>query len=376
MEQLLRDFRRVLHQHPELSGEEKQTAQRVKAFLLAHSQPKIIEGIGGHGLAAVYQMEKEGPTVLVRCELDALPITEANTFSHRSQHDGVSHKCGHDGHMAILCGLAIALTQNPLTCGKVVLLFQPAEENGQGAHAVLQDPKFNDIAPDFCLALHNLPGYALGSVLVKEAGFTASVVSLALHLEGKIAHASEPHHGINPAEAISDIITFFKHKEVADPSQAAFALATPIHINLGQLAYGVAAGKAKVHYTLRTWSDANLQALKQEFESYVTQLAAKKALQFQLNWLEYFPGVQNNTQLVHKLQSTCQEQGISIKTLEHALRFGEDFGWFSKKFPSLLFGLGSGENCPALHHSDYDFPDELIEKGIQLFYGLLVRLCS
>lgn len=197
-------------------------------------------------------MEKEGPTVLVRCELDALPIIEANTFKHRPQLHGVSHKCGHDGHMAILCDLAVALTQNPLVCGKVVLLFQPAEENGQGAHAVLQDPKLNDIAPDFCLALHNLSGYTLGSVLVKKGSFTASVVSLALQLKGKIAHASEPHHGRNPAEAISEIITFFKKKEIPDPSQAAFALATPIHINLGELAYGIAAGKAERHYTLRT----------------------------------------------------------------------------------------------------------------------------
>ena len=126
-------LRHELHQNPEVSGEEKQTAKRIQQWLKTCQPTKIITDIGGHGLAAVYDSGKDGPTVLFRCELDALPIFEVGTPKWRSKVDGKGHLCGHDGHMSILAGLARKLDVAGPKFGRIILMFQPAEEDGAGA---------------------------------------------------------------------------------------------------------------------------------------------------------------------------------------------------------------------------------------------------
>ena len=135
-------WRRRLHQAPELSGEEAETAREVIRFLGPTRPDRIIAEIGGHGVAAVYEGALAGPTALFRAELDALPIDEASTSDHRSATPGKAHLCGHDGHMATLAALARGLGRERPKRGRAVLLFQPAEENGVGAAAVMADPKF------------------------------------------------------------------------------------------------------------------------------------------------------------------------------------------------------------------------------------------
>jgi len=167
-------FRRSLHAHPELSGREVETARRVADRLAGFAPTRIVTGLGSMrtGVCAVYEGERPGPTVLVRCELDALPIQERNTFAHRSTVPGVSHKCGHDGHMATLAALAADLHAKPIARGCVLLLFQPAEETGEGAAAVLRDPAFRALgAPDYVYAFHNVPKFPLGAVLLGEGVF-------------------------------------------------------------------------------------------------------------------------------------------------------------------------------------------------------------
>ncbi|MBT8317456.1 MAG: M20/M25/M40 family metallo-hydrolase, partial [Lutibacter sp.] len=126
----LTNFRKKLHQFPELSGNEKKTAQAIVDELKRCNPTTIITKLGGYGVAAVFNGDLKGKTILFRAELDALPIVEENTFDHVSKHSGISHKCGHDGHAAILIGLARVLKKKPLLKGKVILLFQPSEENG------------------------------------------------------------------------------------------------------------------------------------------------------------------------------------------------------------------------------------------------------
>jgi amidohydrolase len=145
-EQLVQ-LRKDLHRHPEVSGDEKQTSGRIKYFLEQLSLPLSFKKLGGEGLLVTIDTGMAGPTILFRSELDALPIQEVNEFEYRSKYTGVSHKCGHDGHMAILCGLAQKLSIDLPTNGIVYLLFQPAEETGEGAAQVAHDPAFT-IKPD------------------------------------------------------------------------------------------------------------------------------------------------------------------------------------------------------------------------------------
>ncbi len=219
----IEDLRKELHSHPELSGKEVQTAIRIKKFVEENNNTEIITGLGGNGLAVKYTFSDEGPVVMIRCELDALPIDEPNSFNHRSTTAGVSHKCGHDGHMAIVAGISSFINEQGFDRGSLILLFQPAEETGKGAAAILKDPKFETLQPDYVFALHNIPGEPLNSIITVQHLFSPAVQSIAIYLTGKKSHASEPENGINPALAIAEIINELSRLNVADVDKKDFA---------------------------------------------------------------------------------------------------------------------------------------------------------
>ena len=186
------NLRKELHKKPELSGFEFETAKRIKQFLVQNQPSEIIENLGGTGLAAVYQFSNTGKTIIIRCELDALPIQEVNQFDHQSETKGVSHKCGHDGHMAIISGLGFCLKEQKFNSGKVVLLFQPAEENGEGAHKIVTDKKFKNLKADYVFALHNIPKEPMHSIIAIQKGFSAEVQSFIIKVNGKVDMQIKP----------------------------------------------------------------------------------------------------------------------------------------------------------------------------------------
>ena len=218
----LTKFRHELHAYPELSGHEEQTARRVIAYLQALKPDELLTNLGGHGIVATFDSGQAGPVLLLRSELDALPIGEINTFAHHSSNQGVSHKCGHDGHATILCGVAELLSRQRPTKGKVHLLFQPAEETGEGAAAVLADPKFAAIKPDMGVSLHNFPGFKKNSIILKEGIFTIAVSSHIFRFSGYTSHASEPENGRNPSLAIADLLRESKLLNMDDPTREEF----------------------------------------------------------------------------------------------------------------------------------------------------------
>jgi amidohydrolase len=178
-------WRRRLHQHPEISNEEKMAAHEVIQFLAETRPDQVLTGLGGHGVAAIYESGKSGPTVMFRSELDALPIHELSGVAHASLTPGKSHMCGHDGHTAILAAVGRQLGRTRPARGRVVLMFQPAEETGNGAAGVVADPRFAAIAPDFAFALHNLPGVPIGQVRVKAGVVNCASRGMRIILEGK-----------------------------------------------------------------------------------------------------------------------------------------------------------------------------------------------
>ncbi len=364
-------FRKELHRYPEVSGNEHETAKRISAFLAKTSPDLLIESLGTTGIAAVYKGSKPGKRLLIRCELDALPIAEINTFSHRSTHTGVSHMCGHDGHMAILCGLADELGRKRPESGSVVLLFQPAEENGHGARDILNDPRFNDIKPDWVVALHNIPGVEMGQVIVKTGTFTPAVNSILIKLTGKTAHAGEPHNGVNPALAMADILQELMTWPVPDISDPNFCLVTPVYAHLGEKAYGVSAGEGEVHITIRSLTNDGMRALEAKAEETVRQIAKKHKLDVDISWTESFFANINDQKMVQWIAQAAVTEELDLNTKPTPFGFGEDFGLFTDRYPGAMFGLGAGTNTPALHNPDYDFPDDLISIGIRVFSRLI-----
>lgn len=328
----------------------------------------------GNGLAVVYHFSDDGPVVVIRCELDALPIQETNQFGHRSVKPGVSHKCGHDGHMAILAGLAIRLKEKNFKKGKMVLLFQPAEETGEGAYAVLKNGVFKNLKPDYFFALHNLPGEGMNTIIVVDHFFSASVQSFCISLQGKQCHASEPENGINPAIAMSKIIEALSALDVTDETRANFALLTPVHLTMGEKAYGISAGSGEMHYTIRTWNDENMEVLKNKVSQLIATVSNQYKLQHDISWFDYFPASVNNTECNDLIRKAAAGNGFEVKERPLPFKFGEDFGWYSAQYPSAMFGLGAGLNSPALHHQDYDFPDEITGTGIEMFCAIIGQL--
>jgi amidohydrolase len=375
LEELIQ-LRQELHKHPEVSGNESKTSKRILDFLSKYKPNQVITNLGGFGILAIYNGKETGKSILFRCELDALPIEEINSFDYKSVYEGVSHKCGHDGHMAILCGMAKMLHENPLKKGKVMLLFQPAEEDGNGAKRILNDSKFDFIKPDFAFALHNLPGYKIHQIVIKENTFTCAVNSLIIKLEGKTSHAGEPENGINPALAIAEITTFFNSKINNDVSSKNYCLITPIHIAMGEKAYGVSAGYGEVHFTIRSNSNAQMRTIESDLEESVNEIASKFKLKIKIEWTQSFQANENNIEAVNFIRKSVSYLNFNILEKKLPFTFGEDFGLFTQKFKGAMLGLGSGENTPALHNPDYDFPDEIIETGTQLFHQITKEILN
>ena len=370
----LKSIRRDFHANPELSGKEYNTAKKVVEILTACHPTSILENIGGTGVVAIFDSKKPGKSILFRSELDALPIQETNDFSYRSKVSNVSHKCGHDGHTTILLGLAKQLFQKPITKGKVVLLFQPAEEIGKGAEMVLEDTKFKFIDPEYVFAFHNLPGYPLNQIVIKTGAFTAAVKSIIIKLNGKVAHAAEPEHGINPSFAIAEILMKTSRLSNNAPEREDFAVITPIHIDLGKIAYGISAGYGELRLTLRTWTEKELDNLTEKILGIIYAVSKKHKVKAEIDWTHHFRANQNDDKAVDFIRQAAIENKFLLAERDFPFKWGEDFGLFTQQFKGAMFGIGAGENCPALHNPDYDFPDEILPVGVQIFYSIITKI--
>jgi amidohydrolase len=367
-------LRHELHRNPELSGAEKETARRIRSFINRLNPDKVMDKIGGEGIAFIFNGEAEGETVLLRCELDALPIAEKNVFDHRSAVDNTAHLCGHDGHMAILAGVAEELSVRRPSTGRVILLFQPAEETGEGGSLVVNDPLFKEIQPDWVFALHNIPGYPQETVLVREGPFAAASVGMEVKLHGKTSHAGEPEKGINPAKAVAEIITGIINLPAQKHLFMDMVLATIVHINLGGIAYGTSAGYAELRATLRAFRDEDLVKLQDMSEKMIRNKAIEATLEYTMKFVEPFPAVNNHKDATQRIIEAARENNLPVVKLETPFRWSEDFSNIINKSKGAMFGLGAGENTPQLHNPDYDFPDEIIRSGIRMFTSIVNQI--
>lgn len=199
----LAETRKYLHQHPELSEQEKNTAVFIEQKMAVYKPDQLIKI--GYSRVFVFNSKEPGETYAFRADMDALPILETGNRKHLSIHTGIAHACGHDGHMTVLLGLAEIIAKYPPQKGKVVLVFQSAEETGQGAKRLTADEAFRELQIDYIFGWHNIPSFDLGSMLIKKNEFASASCGLIVNLQGKTSHAAEPENGINPALAIAEI---------------------------------------------------------------------------------------------------------------------------------------------------------------------------
>lgn len=363
-------LRHHLHAHPELSGKEFQT-QALLLRVLQNLMPSSLQEVGETGVFAVFDSGKLGDSVLLRADIDALPIAEPNDLPYRSTFAGQGHKCGHDGHTAILYRTAQLLSVNPPKSGKVLLLFQPSEENGQGAQKVLADPKFAKQDYQYAYALHNIPGAPLGQVLCCEGNFNAGVSSLSFEYQGLETHAAHPWEGKNPAGLIASLIQWAARQENTDWNSPDYFLSTPVYSHLGAKNYGISPAGGGLHFTCRAWNGDLLNTKIEALQAKAKEEAQQAGIDLKMERFEEFWPVINQAKAVNQLRTATESLAYDYKTMPYPFSWGEDFGLIAKDKTSLMFGLGSGEDCPVLHHPEYDFPDALIERGAALFYQLI-----
>lgn len=368
-------LRHTLHRYPELSGEEAMTASRVRDYLSPLAPDQLVERIGGYGFAAIYRGQSPGPTVLFRCELDALPIAETGCPAHRSTVGGKSHMCGHDGHMTMVTALAHRFAERRPRRGRAVLLYQPAEETGAGARAVVDDPAYADLRPDYAFALHNMPGLPLGSVALRAGPVNCASRGMRIDLTGLTAHASLPETGRSPANALAALLKRLPALGQPDDDPARFAMATLTHARLGEPSFGVSPGTATLWLTLRTAVDERMAALVERAETLVRHIAGEADLEVAISYHDIFHHCENDPEATAILERALAATGTAAADYPFPMRGSEDFGLFgSGTTRSAMFLLGAGEDSPQLHNSDYDFPDALITVGAAIYAAVADEL--
>ena len=385
-------LRRELHENPELSGAEYNTAARIKAFLNRYSPDRLYDKIGGEGILAIYNIPVQALStpklsfyssivaeslpatkLLFRCEIDALPIEERSDLPYRSKNKGVAHLCGHDGHMAMMCCFAAELwslkhTKYELATDSetvsVFLLFQPAEETGEGAARVAVEFKKMELKFDLSFALHNRPGYNTGDIIITEGTYAYASTGIEINLLGHTAHAAEPELAISPVNAIARIISYsneinnahdinnIHHKE---------RLCTIVYIETGEKAYGTTPGFGTIGMTIRARDDVSLSNFKLEIELFVHELAAEYGLEVEIKYHDYFPATVNSNLSNEILHKAAISKGLKVIRTQEALPASDDFAHLTIDTNASFVDVGSGRNHPALHEPDFDFPDEIIE---------------
>jgi amidohydrolase len=358
-------WRHHLHQWPEVSGAEARTAQTVLEMVQDLQPDQIITGLGGHGVAAVFSGHQPGPTVLFRAELDALPIAEIGNPPHRSQVPGCGHMCGHDGHMTILAGLGRLVARARPAKGRIVLLFQPAEETGAGAEAVIADPQFAAVAPDYAFALHNLPGLPLGFAGLAAGPANCASRGLKLVLTGKTAHAAMPEGGLSPAPALARLIPALMALGPGGVVGPGFRLVTITHATLGEPSFGIAPGDAELWATLRTLTDGDMAALVAAAQAVIATETAGLVVEISMH--DCFAACHNDPDATAILSRAITASGLPQSGAGYPMRWSEDFGQFGRMTKAAMFVLGAGEDHPRLHNPDYDFPDALIGPAVEVF---------
>ncbi|WP_107497117.1 amidohydrolase [Thalassobius sp. I31.1] len=361
----LTELRHDLHRQPEISGEEVHTAARIVRELKKLGADRIWDGLGGAGVAAEFRGAEAGPTVLFRCELDGLPITEVSDLPYKSEVAGKGHLCGHDGHMCMVLGLGMALAQRPAR-GRVILLFQPAEETGFGAQAVIDDPRWPEIRPDYAFAYHNVPGHALGEIGLRNGPANCASRGMQINFEGKSSHAAAPEDGISPAPAIAQLIGALPELSSGTISDADFGLSTLTHVNIGEAAFGISPGTGELRVTLRSMTDDRMAFLTEGAEKLLD--AARGPLQTDVTWHDVFHAVTNSNKATATARTAAETAGAITREMDHPMRWSEDFGRFGQDgAEACLLFLGAGETQPQLHNPDYDFPDSLLTIGPAVF---------
>jgi amidohydrolase len=365
-------IRRDIHAHPELAFQEQRTADLVAKALTEWGIP-IHRGLGKTGVVGIIKNGSSQRAVGLRADMDALPMTEHNSFAHASQNPGKMHACGHDGHTAMLLAAARHLSKHRNFDGTVYLIFQPAEEGGGGAREMMRDGLFDKFPMEAVFGAHNWPGMKAGSFGVNPGAMMASSNLFTITIRGKGSHAALPHLGIDPVPVAAQMVLAFqtiitRNRNPIDPGVISV---TMIH---GGEALNVVPDSCQVRGTVRTFSIETLDLIESRMRLVAEHTCAAFGATCEFEFSRNYPPTVNHpaeTEFVKGVLS--QVVGAENVQAFQPTMGAEDFSFFLQEKPGCYFVIGNGDGTHRegghglgpcmLHNPSYDFNDELIPLG-------------
>jgi len=362
------EIRRHIHAHPELSGEEYQTAAFIAGVLSANGL-HVEEGIGRTGVVGELKGTQSSDDILaIRTDMDALPIQERTSLEYASSIPGVMHACGHDIHTTVGLGTAMILSQIASELGgKVRFIFQPAEEIAQGANWMVKDGVMNNVAA--ILGLHVFPSIPAGSVGIRYGALTAAADDLEIIIIGESGHGARPHEAIDAIWIASQVITSLQQaiSRTQNPLR-------PVVLSIGKINGGrapnVIADRVQLLGTVRSLHPETRNNLPDWIEKIVSNVCNSYNAKYQVNYRQGVPSVQNDNALTQLLQSAAEEAWTNerVQILPEPSLGAEDFSIYLEHAPGAMFRLGVGYeeriiNHP-LHHPQFEVDESAIMTGV------------
>ena len=365
------EWRRQLHANPELMYDVHETARFVADKLRAFGCDEVVEGIGRTGVVGIIRGSRgDGPTVGLRSDMDALPITEATGVPYASKNAGKMHACGHDGHTAMLLGAAKHLAETRNFRGSVAVIFQPAEEGGAGGLAMVEDGMMDRFGIEEVYGLHNMPGVPLGEFAIRSGSIMAATDEFTITVKGRGSHAAQPHRSVDPIVCGSQLVTAFQTipSRALDPIQSLVVSVTKFQAGT---AYNVIPETALVAGTVRTLDPAVRDLAEKRIREICAGVGAAAGAEIEVQYHRNYPvAVNHERETEHAIEVARSVAGHDrVNPDTPPVMGGEDFAYMLEARPGAFIFMGVGDTAP-LHHPRYDFNDDAIPHGVSYWVGL------
>lgn len=379
-EQLVR-WRRHLHQRPELGFKEQLTAEFIENKLREWGIDHQTE-IAKTGIVATIEGKQPGKVLAIRADMDALPIQEANEVPYRSQHDGIMHACGHDGHTAIALGTAYYLSGHRNTFnGTVKIIFQPAEEGPGGAKPMIEAGVLKNPDVDAIIGLHLWNNLSLGQIGVRTGALMAAVELFQCTILGKGGHGAMPHQTIDSVLLSAQIVNALQTIVARNVSPIDSAVVTVGELHAGT-AHNVIADTARMSGTVRYFNPELEAYMGKRIEQIIAGICQSHGATYELEYWQLYPPVINDAQIAQLVRSVATEVVETPLGVvpECQTMGGEDMSFFLQEVPGCYFFVGSANPAKDLayphHHPRFDFDETALGMGVELFVRCVEKFCK
>ena len=360
-------WRLDFHLHPELAHRETDTARKVAGILKSFRMDEIEEQVGSTGVIGVLR-NGAGPVIGLRADMDALPVSDAGEHDHRSTVEGVSHACGHDGHIAMLLAAAryLAFTRN--FRGTVVFIFQPAEEIANGALSMIEHGLFERYAIESVYALHIVPALAVGRMTITPGPLMAAVNNFKINITGQGGHVGLPHLAKNPVIAGAGIVSALQMIAPCDIDPIEPVVVSVTSFQSCTNNYNVIPGSVEIKGTARYMNTEYEDVLPERIGLLANSIASGYGVTAELDYHKGCPPLVNSEKEAQFAAAIARSLLGETNVVRGApLMGGEDFSLFLKEIPGVLAFIGNGEDSPLLHNPAFDFNDEVLPIGASYF---------